>query len=456
MKGTNSMGKLFGTDGIRGVANQYPITAETALETGRVVASVFTGKKDNPKIVIGKDTRISGDMLEHAVAAGICSMGVDVLLAGVMPTPAVAFLTTQVGADGGVVISASHNPFFDNGIKLFNKDGFKLSDDVESSIENMLMSGPTGHLCREIEKTGRVGSLENGNQSYMNFLKNAVPGNFSLKGLKIALDCSNGAVYRIAPDLFSGLGARVKTIFNSPDGFNINKNCGSQHTQSLQKFVRDNGADIGLAFDGDGDRLVAVDETGSEIKGDQILFIGAKYLKKQNQLKNNLLVTTVMSNIGLGIALNDLGIQHTTSAVGDRYVLELMQTRGAVLGGEDSGHIIYLDHQTTGDGLLAALKLLEAIQAESKPLSVLARMMTLFPQKLINIDVKEKPDIGTIPEISREIEHVEHILGDKGRVLVRYSGTQPQCRVMVEGPSPEETEKYCRRIADAVKAAIGA
>jgi phosphoglucosamine mutase len=451
------MGRLFGTDGIRGVANQYPITAEIALETGRVVASVFTQKTDNPKIVIGKDTRISGDMLEHAVAAGICSMGVDVLLAGVMPTPAIAFLTTQVGADGGVVISASHNPFFDNGIKLFNKDGFKLSDDIESRIENMILSGPTGHLCREIQKTGRVTLLENGNQLYMNFLKKSVPGNFSLNGLKIALDCSNGAVYRIAPDLFSGLGAHVKTICNIPDGFNINKNCGSQHTQSLQKFVRDNGADIGLAFDGDGDRLAAVDENGNEIKGDQILFIGAKFLKKQNRLKNNLLVTTVMSNIGLGLALKDSGINHAVSAVGDRYVLELMQkTKGAVLGGEDSGHIIYLDHQTTGDGLLAALKLLEAMTVESKPLSVLARMMTLFPQKLINIDVKEKPDIKTIPEISKEIENVENILGDKGRVLVRYSGTQPQCRVMVEGPTAEETEKYCRRIADAVKAAIGA
>ena len=450
------MGRLFGTDGIRGVANQYPITAETALETGRVVASVFTGEKVNSKIVIGKDTRISGDMLEHAVAAGICSMGVDVLLAGVMPTPAIAFLTTQIGADAGIVISASHNPFFDNGIKIFKNNGFKLSDDIESSIEKMLTSGPTGHLCREIEKTGHVRVLENGNQLYLSCLKNAVPGNFSLNGLKIALDCSNGAMYQIAPTLFSSLGADVKTIFNAPDGFNINKNCGSQHTQSLRKFVRDNGADIGLAFDGDGDRLVAVDEDGNEIKGDQILFIGAKFLKKQNKLKNNLLVTTVMSNIGLGIALNESGIQHAASAVGDRYVLELMQSTGAVLGGEDSGHIIYLDHQTTGDGLLAALKLLEAIQDEQKPLSALARMMTVFPQKLVNIDVKEKPDINTVPGITREIETVEKLLGDKGRVLVRYSGTQPKCRVMVEGPTMEETEKYCRRIADAVREALGA
>jgi phosphoglucosamine mutase len=449
------MGRLFGTDGIRGVANQYPITAETALETGRIVASIFAGEKDNPKIVIGKDTRISGDMLEHAVAAGICSMGVDVLLAGVMPTPAIAFLTTHAKADAGIVISASHNPFFDNGIKFFKKDGFKLSDDNENSIEEMLISGPTGHLCSEIEKTGHVRFLENGNQLYRNFLKKAVPGNFTLKGLKIVLDCSNGAVSQIAPELFSSLGAEVKTIFNVPDGFNINKNCGSQHTQTLQKFVRDNGADIGLAFDGDGDRLVAVDENGKEIKGDQILFIGAKFLKEQTKLKNNLLVTTVMSNIGLGIALNSSGIQHATSAVGDRYVLELMQERDAVLGGEDSGHIIYLDHQTTGDGLLSALKLLEAMRAESKPLSVLAGMMTLFPQKLLNVNVKEKPDLKMIPEIIKEIEHVEKLLGDKGRVLVRYSGTQPQCRVMVEGPSLEETENYCRRIADAVKSAIG-
>jgi phosphoglucosamine mutase len=449
------MGKLFGTDGMRGVANQYPITAETALETGRVLASVFAREKDNSKMVIGKDTRISGDMLENAVAAGICSMGVDVLLAGVMPTPAVAFLTTQVGANAGIVISASHNPFFDNGIKLFNKDGFKLSDNIETNIENMLLSGPTGYLCREIKKTGRVSFFEHGNQGYVNFLKNALPDNFSLNGLKIALDCSNGSVYRIAPDLFSGLGAHVKTICNTPDGFNINKNCGSQHTQLLQKLVRDTGADIGLAFDGDGDRLAAVDESGNELKGDQILFIGAKFLKKQHKLKSNLLVTTIMSNIGLGIALNESGIQHAASAVGDRHVLELMQSTGAVLGGEDSGHIIYLDHQTTGDGLLAALKLLEAMQAESKPLSVLARMMTLFPQKLININVKEKPDIKTIPEIFKEIENVEKELGDKGRVLVRYSGTQPKCRIMVEGSTSEETENYCRRIADAVKATIG-
>jgi phosphoglucosamine mutase len=449
------MGRLFGTDGIRGVANRYPITAETALETGRVVASVFAGKKEHPKIVIGKDTRISGDMLEHAVAAGICSMGVDVLLAKVMPTPAIAFLTVHNKADAGIVISASHNPFFDNGIKFFKKDGFKLSDDIERNIENMLISGPTGHLCREIEKTGRVHFLENGLQQYLTFLKKSLPDNFSLNGLKIALDCSNGAVYRVAPDLFSSLGADVKTICNAPDGFNINKNCGSQQTQSLQKFVRDNGADIGLAFDGDGDRLVAVDENGNEITGDQILFIGAKFLKEQNKLKNNLLVTTVMSNIGLGLALNESGIQHAASAVGDRHVLELMQTKGAVLGGEDSGHIIYLDHQTTGDGLLAALKLLEAMHAWSKPLSVLAKMMPIFPQKLINIDVKEMPDIKTIPGIIKEIENVEKLLGDKGRVLVRYSGTQPKCRVMVEGPTLEETERYCRRIADAVQTTIG-
>jgi phosphoglucosamine mutase len=449
------MRKLFGTDGIRGVVNQYPITAETALETGRVVASFFSREKGNHKIVVGKDTRISGDMLEHSVAAGIGSMGVDVLLAGVMPTPAVAFLTTYAEADAGIVISASHNPFFDNGIKLFKKDGFKLSEDLESNLEKMLLSGPTGHLCHEIVKTGRIKFFENGKEHYLNFLKKAVPENFSLKGLKIALDCSNGAMSQIAPELFSSLGADVQTIFNVPDGININKNCGSQHTQSLQRFVMDNNADIGLAFDGDGDRLVAVDENGNEIKGDKILFIGAQFLKKQNKLKNNLLVTTVMSNIGLSIALKESGIEHATSAVGDRYVLELMQKRGAVLGGEDSGHIIYLDHQTTGDGLVAALKLLEAMNAESKPLSVLCRMMTLFPQKLINIDVKEMPDIRTVPAIIKEIENIEKLLGDKGRVLVRYSGTQPQCRVMVEGPTIQETEKYCHRIAETVRETIG-
>jgi phosphoglucosamine mutase len=449
------MGRLFGTDGIRGVANQYPITVEMAVNAGRALAYIFAGKKQRPKIVIGKDTRISGDMIEHAIASGICSMGVDTLLAGVMPTPAVACLTIKVEAVAGIVISASHNPFYDNGIKIFNNDGYKLSDDKENEIEKILLSGSAGDFCHTIQKTGQVNVLNNGDELYLQVLKNALPPGFSLKGVTIALDCSNGAMYRIAPGFFSMLGAKVKTIFDNPNGLNINHNCGSQHTESLQKLVKKTNADIGLAFDGDGDRLIAVDEKGNEISGDQIMLIGAKFLKENNKLRNNLLVTTVMSNIGLKMALDSLGIDHCTSEVGDRYVLNMMQNKKAVLGGEDSGHIIYLDHQATGDGLLAGIKLIEAMLASAKPLSVLSKMMTVFPQKLINIDVKEKPDLQTIQSITNEIKTVEKLLGSKGRVLVRYSGTQQKCRVMVEGPTQKETEKYCNQIANAIRNAIG-
>ncbi len=449
------MKKFFGTDGIRGVANQYPITAEMGVNLGRALASIFAEKSEAPLILIGKDTRISGDMIEHAMAAGICSMGVATVFAGVMPTPAIAFLTAEIKAAAGVVISASHNPFYDNGIKIFNKHGYKLSDEMEDNIEQLLLSGPNQNLCHEIQKTGCVSHLKDGNQLYLDFLKKTLPATFSLKGITIALDCSNGATYEIAPQLFSSLGAHVKAIFNTPDGFNINQNCGSQDTVSLQNFVRETKADIGLAFDGDGDRLIAVDETGHEITGDQIMLIGARFLKDSNKLANNLLVTTVMSNIGLKLALKETGIEHAAAKVGDRHVMEMMQHKNAVLGGEDSGHIIYLDHQTTGDGLLAALKLLEAMKKAKKPLSVLSKMMAIFPQMLINIDVKEKPELETIPEIVREIIAVEKQLGNQGRVLVRYSGTQPKCRVMVEGPTHEITEKYCRQIAKTITDVIG-
>lgn len=449
------MGRLFGTDGIRGVANHYPITPEMGIDIGRAVASIFAKKSKNPKIVIGKDTRISGDMIEHAIAAGICSMGVNTILAGIMPTPGIACLTVAMKADAGIVISASHNPFYDNGIKIFQKDGFKLSDDTENKIENILLSGPTFPLCHEIQKTGKVMYLNDGNQSYINLLKKSLPVNFSLKGLKIALDCANGATYKIAPEFFSILGADVHPIFNTPDGININHQCGSQHTDSLQKLVKDIKADVGFAFDGDGDRLIAVDENGIAVKGDQIMLIGSEFLKENNRLRNNLLVTTVMSNIGLKSALKDMGIEHVTANVGDRYVMEMMRIKDASIGGEESGHIIYLDHQTTGDGLLAALKLLEAMQKKAQPLSVLSKMMTTFPQKLINIDVKEKPNLDSIPEIVTAIEEAEKQLGDKGRVLVRYSGTQPKCRIMVEGPTQEQTDKYCHQIAEAIKTAIG-
>ncbi len=450
------MGKLFGTDGIRGTANKHPITAETALALGRAAACHFAGKGDTSRIVVGKDTRISGDMLEHAVAAGICSAGADALLTGVLPTPAIAFLTAALGADAGVIISASHNPYGDNGVKLLNKDGFKLSDEIEEEIEKILLGGNSSSLCESVVKTGRVKTVENPGRSYIEFLRKSVPESFSLEGMKIAVDCSNGAASKIAPDLFSGLGADVVAIFDSPDGCNINENCGSQHTETLRKTVLKSGADIGLAFDGDADRLVCSDEKGNEVRGDRIMFVCAKYLKKNDRLENNLLVTTVMSNIGLRLALEKLGIEHAAAKVGDRYVMETMRERKACLGGEDSGHIIFLDRHTTGDGMLAALKLLEAVKAENKPLSELANEMTVYPQALVNVPVKERRALETLPDVTRAITEVEQRLGDRGRVLVRYSGTQLKCRVMVEGPTIEETDALCRKIADAVEKYIGA
>lgn len=457
------MGKLFGTDGIRGAANIYPITSEMALKLGKASVSVFGNKNKTGrcKIVIGKDTRLSGDMLEFAIASGICSMGGDVYLAGVIPTPGVAFLTSALAADAGIVISASHNPYTDNGIKFFNKDGFKLSEDVEAKIEAKIKKAifdDTGNeFCqKEVIQPGRVYYIENPLIKYSDFLKNRVQNTSPFKAIKLVIDCSNGATFKIAPEIFAGLGADVKTIFADPDGKNINADCGSQHTETLCRTVVKMKAHMGLAFDGDGDRLIAVDETGHELTGDQILAICAKDLKQRGLLKNNILVSTVMSNLGFGIALNKMGIKHITAKVGDRFVMENMISHGAVIGGEDSGHMIFLDHHTTGDGILSALRLIEAVISNTpKSLSELAQVMTVFPQVLLGVEVQKKPEIDTIPEIVDIIKSVESSLGENGRVLVRYSGTQPLCRVMVEGPTVEKTEKYCRRIVDVVQKKLG-
>ena len=449
------MGKLFGTDGIRGLANEYPMTSEMAMKVGRAVAYFFNRKeKGRPKIIIGKDTRISGYMLEYALVSGICSMGADAYLAGVLPTPGIAYITASTDADAGIVISASHNPFYDNGIKIFKKDGFKLSDEKEAEIEKILLSDEISSIYRNIRMTGGVYRIDDAGQNYIDFLLGKVSKKFC-QGMKIVIDCSNGATYKVAPELFVRLGAEVETLFNDPDGKNINENCGSENTSELRKIVLEKRADIGLAFDGDGDRLIAVDEKGNIITGDQILAVCAKNMKKKDQLKNNTVVSTVMSNMGLGIALEDMGIKHIKAKVGDRYVLESMIHSGAVLGGEDSGHMIFLDHQTTGDGILTALKLIEALKDESKPLSELVKIMNVFPQVLINVEVKNKPEIATIPQITETINAVEKNLAGKGRVLVRYSGTQPLCRVMVEGPTLKLTKKYCQEIADKVKEQIG-
>ncbi len=445
------MEKLFGTDGIRGMANTYPITSDMALRTGRAAAVFFKQKGQDIRIIIGKDPRISGDMLEYALASGICSMGGEALLADILPTPGVACLAVSMAASAGIVISASHNPFFDNGIKIFKPNGYKLSDREEAAFEKIILSKENDLLCRNVQETGTVSRIRNSSDRYAGFLKRNFTQSLSLQGVRIVLDCSNGATSNLAPDLFSDLGAEVYAIFNHPDGRNINAGCGSQHPDKLAAKVVASKAVAGFAFDGDGDRLIAVDETGHILTGDQVIAVCANFLNKKNRLKNNLVVSTIMSNLGLGVALREMGIAHVKSDVGDRYVLEKMLSCGAVLGGENSGHMIFLDHHTTGDGILAALQLLEVIQSESKPLSELARIMHVYPQILINVDVKTKAEIDCIPAIREVIRGVENNLGQEGRVLVRYSGTQPICRVMVEGRDKDETKKYCGRIAAVVK-----
>ena len=450
------MGKLFGTDGVRGVANEYPMTSEMAMNIGRATAHLFKQKGHAPKIIIGKDTRLSGYMLENALVSGICSMGVNAILVGVIPTPGIAYLTGSMRADAGIVISASHNPFQDNGIKIFGGEGFKLPDDTEAAIEDLIFANNLHALHPSPTELGKAYRMEDARGRYIVFLKHTFPRKFTLEGTKIVLDCSHGATYRVAPETFFELGAEVSTLFNEPNGKNINLHCGSQHPDALAEEVLKTKADVGFAFDGDGDRLIAVDETGTVLTGDQVLAICAGVLKKEGKLSNNLVVRTVMSNIGLSITLESLQIDSIMTKVGDRYVLEEMQARGAALGGEDSGHLIFLQHHTTGDGIITALQVAAAMKKEQKPLSELAKIMKVFPQALINITVQSRPEIETVPAITSVIHDVESKLGNRGRVLVRYSGTQNMCRVMVEGPSQEETGSYCRKIADVVERQLNA
>ncbi len=450
------MGILFGTDGIRGMANTYPMTAETALKTGRAVAKFFNND-NNKKIIIGKDTRISGDVFESALIAGICSMGSDVYIAGVIPTPGISYLAASMDdVAAGIVISASHNPYHDNGIKIFKGNGYKLDDEMENQIEDIILNVEHEKLTEGVSKMGAIYNLDNAPESYTSFLQKAVPEfENSFTGITAVIDCSNGASSKIAKSFFEKAGIKVTALFTQPDGVNINDNCGSEHNDTMIKKVIERKADIGLAFDGDADRLIAVDENGKVITGDQIIAICAKYAKETGMLINNTVVTTIMSNMGLSKALSHLEIDHIMAGVGDRYVMIGMKENGAVIGGEDSGHMIFLNHHTTGDGMLSALKLLEVIKNTGKPLSELSQIMTIFPQKLLNVDVKSKPEINTIAEIIDIIKQVENELNGKGRVLVRYSGTQPMLRVMVEAETNEDTEKYCNMIADVVKKILG-
>lgn len=449
------MGKLFGTDGIRGVANIDPMTAEMAIQVGRAVAYLFKKEGHRTKIVIGKDTRVSGYMLESALASGICSMGADVLLLGPLPTPGIAFITKSMDADAGIVISASHNPFQDNGIKIFSRDGFKLPDEKEKEIEEMIFSNSIGTLRPTAHEIGKAYRVEDDQGRYIVFLKNTFPRDLSLEGMKIVVDCANGATYKVAPTILGEMRADVIQTNVEPDGQNINLDCGSLNPEGLAEKVLSNKADVGLAYDGDGDRLICVDEKGNVINGDQVMAICARRMKKEGRLNNNKIIITVMSNLGLVLALKKMEIEHISTKVGDRYVLEEMVKSGVVLGGEDSGHIIFLEHHTTGDGILTSLQLLSIMQKEKKSLSDLAGVIQLLPQTTINVEVSSKPDLKTIPEIQEAITKTEEELSDQGRVLVRYSGTQPMCRVMIEGPTIEKTESLAKYIADIIKGKIG-
>ncbi|MDI3535210.1 MAG: phosphoglucosamine mutase [Thermosediminibacterales bacterium] len=432
--------RLFGTDGVRGVANKQ-LTPQLAFELGRAGAYIISGKESS-KIVVGRDTRISGDMLEAALAAGICSVGGEVISVGVVPTPAVAYLTRHYGADAGAVISASHNPVEYNGIKFFDSSGFKLSDKIEDKIEKALKGdfpAPTG------EKVGRISRVDKALDNYIDFLKSSVDVDFS--GMKIALDCANGAVYEAAPRVLQELGADVKVIYNTPDGCNINVNCGSTHPDAIREFTLKEKADVGLAFDGDADRLIPVDEKGNILTGDYVMAICGIFLKQEGKLAKNTVVSTVMSNMGLDFALKKAGCGIEKVKVGDRYVLEEMLQKGYTFGGEQSGHIIFLEHNTTGDGLLTALQLLSIMKKQNKPLSELASIMTVFPQVLVNVRVADKNRLRENKNIQDAIASAEELLGDEGRILVRPSGTEPLIRVMAEGRDKSLLDKIVNNVA---------
>jgi phosphoglucosamine mutase len=445
--------KLFGTDGIRGKANLYPMTTDIANRVGRAAATYFLREKGRQhKIVIGKDTRVSCYMLEFALAAGICSAGANVILTGPLPTPGIAFLTRDMRADAGVVISASHNPFDDNGIKFFNRDGFKLPDEVEAEIER-IMEEENGEPCVEV---GRAKRIEDARGRYGVFLKRCFPQDLTLEGVKIVLDTANGAAYKIAPTVFTELGATVYHYGNCPDGLNINKECGALYPEEVAKKVLETGADIGLALDGDADRLILIDETGTVVDGDFIMAAMAKRMMGAGTLRSNTVVGTVMSNLGLELALKDAGGRLLRAPVGDRYVAAMMVEGGYNFGGEQSGHLIFLDDHTSGDGILSALKVLSELVRGQIPLSKFAKnAMERMPQVLVNLKVREKPAIDTLPEVVSVIAEVEKELSGAGRVLVRYSGTENKARVMLEGPAIETIETQAARIADAIRGAIG-
>jgi phosphoglucosamine mutase len=437
--------RLFGTDGVRGKANQYPMSPDMVLKLGQAIGLHFKSTYAKPRILIGKDTRRSGYMLEQALSAGICSVGVDVELLGPLPTPGIAYLTRGMRACAGIVISASHNPFYDNGIKIFSSTGYKLPDEIEDQLEGMIEAIGELPVGRNI---GRAKRVDDAIGQYAVFLKEQFPKHLSLEGMRIVVDCANGAAYKVAPKVFEELGAELFLTGVEPNGYNINENCGALHPHILQQQVKLYKADIGLALDGDSDRLIVVDEHGEMVDGDQIIAICAQYLKKKGRLKNNSIATTVMSNMGLDIAMREEGIRVVRTQVGDRYVVEEMIKQEICLGGEQSGHIIFGDCSTTGDGILAALHLLEVVLEEKKNVSELKKCMKFLPQILKNVPVKKKVPLEQMPALEARIKECQDALRDRGRVLFRYSGTENLARIMIEGENYDEIEKMVKDLTD--------
>ncbi|GAB7081808.1 phosphoglucosamine mutase [Megalodesulfovibrio paquesii] len=442
--------KLFGTDGLRGQVNIYPMVPEVAMRLGLAAGTYFRNGSKKHRAVIGKDTRLSGYLFEFALASGLCAAGMDVFLVGPMPTPAISFLTRSMRADLGVVISASHNPFMDNGIKFFDKEGFKLPDEAEEAITAMVLNEEHRWRYPASEEVGRAFKVDDAEGRYNVFVKNSVPGQLTLDGLKVVVDCANGAAYKVAPLILEELGAQVVRMGNKPDGLNINRQCGSLYPEMVAAAVREEGADLGIALDGDADRVIIVDEHGRILDGDQIMAMVAQDLMTQGQLPGNTLVATVMSNMALEIFMKERGGRLLRTPVGDRHVVEAMRREGASFGGEQSGHLIFLNYATTGDGTLAALQILRIMQEQQRPLSELAHLIEPFPQRLLNVHVERKIPFDQCPGILAAKAAVEEKLGEKGRVLLRYSGTEAVARVMVEGEQAALVEETAQYLADAV------
>jgi len=449
------MRKLFGTDGVRGTANVHPMTTEMAMKIGRAAAHIFKSSGLRHRIVIGKDTRVSGYMLESALTSGICSMGVDVLLVGPMPTPGIAFITRSLRADAGVVISASHNLFEDNGIKFFSKDGLKLPDEVESRMERLMSSGEIDDIRPTAGDVGKAFRIDDAVGRYIEFVKGSLPKGITLEGMKVVLDCANGAAYKVGPRALMELGATVYVLNDKPDGVNINKGCGSLHPEVIQWAVVEQGADIGIALDGDADRAIFCDEKGREFDGDKVMALCALDMKKRKLLAKDTLVATVMSNLGLELAMKKAGIKLLRTAVGDRYVMEEMMKGGYGLGGEQSGHVIFRDFNTTGDGVITALQVLSIMKRSGKKLSELGKVMNTYPQVLVNVKVRHKKDIMAVPAIKKKVAEAESRLDGAGRLLIRYSGTEPKLRIMAEGKDKALVQALVDGLAELVKKELG-